>query len=152
MTLLHWIEHLPNLRFHHKRIQISTPLIVSHGYFSFLCLNIKQLKSQQFFLPVLSLRKFPSIFSLYWAPHLCCRDAEMLRKALQEANLMFLMLPHPRWAACWLCPSWWRRRASGSGTPYSGRGSGGGGGGGWITWSCSLYPDAPGRLDTFYYF
>lgn len=34
-----------------------------------------------------------------------CRDAEMLRKALQEANLMFLMFlmsPHPRWAACWL--------------------------------------------------
>lgn len=34
-----------------------------------------------------------------------CRDAEMLRKALQEANLMFLMFlmsPHPWWAACWL--------------------------------------------------
>lgn len=36
MTLLHGIEHLPNVRFHHKRIEISTPLIVSHGYSSFL--------------------------------------------------------------------------------------------------------------------
>lgn len=26
----------------------------------------------------------------------------MLRKALREANLLFLMSPPPRWAACWL--------------------------------------------------
>lgn len=150
MTLLHWIEHLPNLRFHHRRIQISTPLIVSHGYFSFLCLDIKQLKSQQFLSPVLSLHRFPSV--LHRTPHLRCRDAEMLCKALQEANLMFLMSPHPQWAACWLVSElvakkgqrirdavqragvgWWRRRW----------------GGGWIARSCSLFPDAPGRMDTF---
>lgn len=102
MTLHHWIERLPNLRFHHKRIQISTPFIVSHGYFSFLCLNIKTTEVTRVLiassLPLqISLR--PSTGLLI---HLCCRDAEMLRKALQEANLMFLMSPHPRWAAWWL--------------------------------------------------
>lgn len=56
-----------------------------------------------------------------------------------------------------LCPSWWRRRAGASGTPYScGLWWWGGGGlmpdGGvrWIARSGSLYPDAPGGMDTFY--
>lgn len=75
----------------------------------------------------------------------------MLRKALREANLLFLMSPHPRWAACWLVSElvakkgrrlrdavqlrvvgcWWGRMR-------------------WIARSGSLYPDAPGGMDTFY--
>lgn len=145
MTLLHWIEHLPNLRFHHKRIQISTPLIVSHGYISFLPLNIKQLKSQQFLSSFLSP---PRSLSLQRTPYLRCRDAEMLRKALREANLMFLMTPHPRWAACWLVSELVAKKGRRLWDAVQLRGVGWWGGR-WIARSGSLYPDAPGGMDTF---
>lgn len=89
-----------------------------------------------------------------------CRDAEMLRKALQEANLMFLMFlmsPHPRWAACWLVSKLVAKKGQRLQDAVTAAGGGGGGGGWedgggrgwWIAWSCSLYPDAQGRMDAF---
>lgn len=116
----------------------------------FLFFLRKQQKSRQFFSPFTP--PPPRSPSLQRTPHLRCRDAEMLRKALREANLMFLMSPHPRWAACWLVvraggeegpapPG--RRTAAGCGVVMGGRMR-------WIARSGSLYPDAPGGMDTFY--
>lgn len=113
MTLLHCIEHLPNLRFHHKRIQISTPLIVSHGYSSFLGLNIKQLKPQQF-----SSSGFPPSLS---SELLIC-IAVMLKCSVRhyERQISCFSCRRPRDERLFdLCPSWWWRRSGASGTPYS---------------------------------
>lgn len=145
MTLLHCIKHLPNLRFHHKRIQISTPLIVSHGYSSFLGLNIKQLKPQQF-----SSSGFPPSLS---SELLIC-VAVMLKCSVRhyERQISCFSCRRPRDERLFdLCPSWWRRRSGAFGTPYSCGVGGclGGGSGWWIARSGSLYPDAPGGMDAF---
>lgn len=113
MTLLHGIEHLPNVRFHHKRIEISTPLIVSHGYISSSLENNRSLNSSYLRSPPLAL----------------CPSSELL---ICVAVMLKCSVRHyERQISCFscrrthaerlvdLCPSWWRTRAGASGTPYS---------------------------------